>query len=676
MPVEVLTVLFNIFLMLGKVPADLIRSYTILIPKKAGAALPGDFRPITVSSLITRTFHKVLAKRLMIGVKIDGRQKGFQPVDGCAENTLLLDQILRHQRQNFKQAFIASIDVAKAFDSVSHTSILDTLEYYNIPKLLIDYVKYNYKMGQTTLKFEGSASDPISPRSGVKQGDPLSPILFNLIVNRLIERIPPEIGVNIEGHRTNVLAFADDLILVAETPTGLQTLLDISAEYLSACGLDINLAKSFTVSIRNVPHVKKSVIDQQRKFRWGDGCLPALKRSDEWKYLGVQFTPEGLHIGNTVDKLTKLLNTVTRAPLKPQQRLFVLRTALLPRLMHEISLGSTKLSQLNTCDKLIRERVRGWLTLPKDTPNAYFHANMKDGGLSISSLRWVAPLRRKNRLSNLPMELRDSPFCQGEIAKTMKRLKENGVEYLSGKAIDERWAKLLYKAVDGAALVKSRMVHQQHRWITDGTRLLSGRDYINAVKLRINALPTKSRTSRGRIEDRQCRAGCRAVESLDHILQSCHRTHKSRIDRHNAVSNYIKRALEKKSSLVEVEPKFQTQGGLRKPDLLAVLGNRTLILDAQVVGSGVDLEEAHRKKIDYYKPLASLIMAKYGSSIVTFGSITLNNRGIWSKTSAEMLLREGILKSTELKIVSTRTLVGGLNGFWRWNKTCTRKGIG
>lgn len=98
MLLELLTVLFNIFLILGKIPVDLIRYYTILIPKKEEAALPGDFRPITNSSLLTRTFQKILAKHLMMGVKIDEKQKVFRSVDGCAENTLVLDQILRHQR--------------------------------------------------------------------------------------------------------------------------------------------------------------------------------------------------------------------------------------------------------------------------------------------------------------------------------------------------------------------------------------------------------------------------------------------------------------------------------------------------------------------------------------------------------------------------------------------------
>lgn len=84
----------------------------------------------------------ILVKRLTEGVSIDKRLKGFQPIDGCAENTFILDQILRQLRQNYKQAFIVSIDVTKAFDRVIHKTIIDSIEYYNVPEVLREYKIY------------------------------------------------------------------------------------------------------------------------------------------------------------------------------------------------------------------------------------------------------------------------------------------------------------------------------------------------------------------------------------------------------------------------------------------------------------------------------------------------------------------------------------------------------
>lgn len=140
-PMNVLTGIINLFLLCEKLPKHLLESRTTLIPKKDGASEPGDFRPITISSVLTRTYYKILANRLARFVDLDTRQKAFRPVDGTTESIFDLDTILRYHRQNFKPLYLASIDVAKAFDSVTHNIIRDTLITKNIPLHLVKYTK-------------------------------------------------------------------------------------------------------------------------------------------------------------------------------------------------------------------------------------------------------------------------------------------------------------------------------------------------------------------------------------------------------------------------------------------------------------------------------------------------------------------------------------------------------
>ncbi|KAK2574760.1 hypothetical protein KPH14_012982, partial [Odynerus spinipes] len=263
---------------------------------------------------------------------------------------------------------------------------------------MISYIADVYDRSITRLSCGSWESEPIKPLCGVKQGDPLSPIMFNLIMDRLLRMLPTEIGVAVEGRSFNVLAFADDLIFMASTPNGLQTTLNIAADYLTNCGLRINTSKSFTVAIKNVPHIKKSIVDHSERFKCLNHELPALKRSDEWKYLGIPFTPEGRTVSQEIDQLRGYLVKLTKAPLKPQQRLFALRVMVLPGLYHLLVLGNTTLSRLKKIDGIVRGAVRNWLRLPHDTINAYIHARAKDGGLSIPSLRWLMPLKRRERL--------------------------------------------------------------------------------------------------------------------------------------------------------------------------------------------------------------------------------------------------------------------------------------
>ncbi|KAK2578073.1 hypothetical protein KPH14_012894, partial [Odynerus spinipes] len=77
MPTQILTRIFNLFLLCGSLPRHLLESRTVLIPKKDNASDPAEFRPITISSVMTRAFHKVLANRLLLHCNLDRRQKAF-----------------------------------------------------------------------------------------------------------------------------------------------------------------------------------------------------------------------------------------------------------------------------------------------------------------------------------------------------------------------------------------------------------------------------------------------------------------------------------------------------------------------------------------------------------------------------------------------------------------------
>ena len=68
---------------------------------------------------------------------------------------------------------------------------------------MVNYIKSFYKDASTIIEGSDWKSDPIDIKRGVLQGDPLSPILFNLVINKLLERLPSEIGVDLAGRKIN-----------------------------------------------------------------------------------------------------------------------------------------------------------------------------------------------------------------------------------------------------------------------------------------------------------------------------------------------------------------------------------------------------------------------------------------------------------------------------------------
>lgn len=353
-PLNITTRILNILMWCSKAPEFLLESFTTLIPKKSHATLPADFRSITVSSVIMRTLHKVLASRMAREIKLDQRQRAFRPTDGCSDNIFLLDLILRHCHVRNKPLFMASLDIAKVFDSVSHAAIEKTLSVMSLPQPMISYIKSVYQRSTTVLSCGGWTSDQVRPTCGVKQGDPMSPVIFNMVIDRLLTRLPEEVGVRCGDVTVNAAAFADDMLLFASTPMGLQKMLDLAVDYLNGCALMVNAGKCMTVALRNVPHEKKTVVDKNTVFVCEGRTLSALKRSDEWRYLGVPFSPEGRLKLKVVAELRDSLEKLSRAPLKPQQRLFALRTMVIPGLYHKLELGDININTLRKSDKILR----------------------------------------------------------------------------------------------------------------------------------------------------------------------------------------------------------------------------------------------------------------------------------------------------------------------------------
>lgn len=94
------------------------------------------------------------------------------PVDGCADNIFLLDSVIRGAQRRRRPVCLAFLDVAKAFDCVTHATLERSLKGIGVPTPIIGYVSNMYANTITVLKVGGRRSDPIQCKRGVRQGDP------------------------------------------------------------------------------------------------------------------------------------------------------------------------------------------------------------------------------------------------------------------------------------------------------------------------------------------------------------------------------------------------------------------------------------------------------------------------------------------------------------------------
>lgn len=163
-------------------------------------------------------------------------------------------------------------------------------------------------------------------------------------------------------------------------------------------------------------------------------------------------------------------------------------------------------------------------------------------------------------------------------------------------------------------------------------RFWSGEDFIRAIHLRHNLLPTKGIPSNP-VAEKRCRAGCQKSESLSHVLQQCPLTHWHWIRRHNYVADRINKDAQRKGWTVTSEPHFRGSDGLlKKPDLLLEKDDKVIVCDVAVQWEGPRrLTVGYEEKVAHYStaPLIECLRNKYQTKKLYLLPCIVGARGAW-----------------------------------------------
>ncbi|GIY44232.1 retrovirus-related Pol polyprotein from type-1 retrotransposable element R2 [Caerostris darwini] len=250
---QVLTRIFNICLHHQRVPQVWKDSTTILLPKGGDPLLPTNWRPIASSNTIYKLFMKCVAERFkdwpLRYEVLSSSQKGFMPHDGVLEHNFLMHKRFEDARTTKKELCLAWLDVTNAFGSIPHCAIDEALCAAKVGDTFRNLVNFVYEDCGTRLLTSEGLSPHIKIGAGIKQGCPLSGLLFNLYIDPVLRRVRS----NSNCH--NVLAFADDIALLEDSPSSLQNSIDIVFDLLHSIGLRLNPTKSMTLHISGVTPV-------------------------------------------------------------------------------------------------------------------------------------------------------------------------------------------------------------------------------------------------------------------------------------------------------------------------------------------------------------------------------------------------------------------------------------
>ena len=216
------------------------------IPKFKGSkkmALADGFRGIAVNSVYSKIFEHCLMS-FMSHIKTSARQFGFKEKIGCNHAIHTVRKVINYFNDKKFTINIGVIDLKKAFDKVNIYALLSKLLKFNINIKIISILENWFTNSAACVKFENTLSKCVNLTAGVRQGGILSPFLFSLFVDSVLENLAnSNLGCFVDNICYNSIMYADDLIILSQSVTELQHLFNICAANFDSLDLPINAAK-------------------------------------------------------------------------------------------------------------------------------------------------------------------------------------------------------------------------------------------------------------------------------------------------------------------------------------------------------------------------------------------------------------------------------------------------
>lgn len=159
----------------------------VMIPKKLEAVELKDFRPISIISLIPKIISKLLATRLscVLPDLILDNQTTFVRGRQIAKNFVVVREVLQHVSHAHQVAAFFKIDFAKAFDMMNWEFLTLIMQARGFPSKWIRWIELLLTTGKSRVVINGEPSPYFQHKRGLRQGDPLSPMLFLIVVDVL-----------------------------------------------------------------------------------------------------------------------------------------------------------------------------------------------------------------------------------------------------------------------------------------------------------------------------------------------------------------------------------------------------------------------------------------------------------------------------------------------------------
>lgn len=664
----------------------------------------------TMGKLYTGCLTKRLTQWLTQNNILSHCQKGFLPYDGVHENNYVVDYIMRSAKNNKKDFLLASLDLTNAFGSVPHWALFEALVGVGAGKHLTDVITDIYTDASTVFCAASGSSQETPISSGVKQGCPLSGLLFNITINFILR------SIQTDPVKHNILAYADDLIVIGTSTADLQNKLDTVNSLAQKIELQFNPRKCYSMHYSCTAPAGT----RETTFYMNGEPIRTLEDGDSGEFLGrpvsnLIFTSE-----DTLETILTFLDKLMTSKLAPWQRIDALKTFFFPSLTFLLKTNQLLKKHWKTIDSRVKYHVKQTLYLPTEASNSYLYGDTKNGlfGIPINDLdsdianvdgvfklltskdiivkqiAWDelsdhAHIRFNTDndvdainkfLSNTPSTAtsnrRSSQWTRARISSGNLGIiweidSDKKVRFVcNGISVENR--KIIFKTLRTISRCKHtdtlRSLRHQGKTLPcfeqakDSFHFFKNGEFTRFAewrfvhRARLGLVPLNGYSHKPNAV-KTCRR-CPENETLPHVLCHCMRYSRKYVKRHNDVVKRVKKA---SSGRWRVHSEDQTlDGTLLRPDLVLEKDGNAMIIDVKITFENGDgsFQAAREEKLNKYEPMAKRLKESKTFKKVDVYAIIVGSLGSWDKENDKCIRRLCSKKYASLmrKLIVSETL--------------------
>jgi hypothetical protein len=281
----------------GKLLQEINHTRIPLVPKVSTPTYITDYRPIACCNVLYKCITKIISDRVKGGLAhiVSINQSAFIPGRRISDNIMLTQELMHNYHRDVGPPRCAfKVDIQKAYDTVDWNFLRITLVGFGFHPKMVHWIMTCVTSMSFSICINGDTHGYFKGKRGLRQGDPLSPYLFTMVMEILTRLLSKNVSgsshfrfhCKCEKQKIINLCFADDLFIFSRGDIrSVSCIMRSLNEFTLMSGLVPSIAKS-TVFFSNVPqHVKTSILN----------LMPFIEGSLPVRYLGVPLIASRLY---------------------------------------------------------------------------------------------------------------------------------------------------------------------------------------------------------------------------------------------------------------------------------------------------------------------------------------------------------------------------------------------